>query len=139
MVNSKIKLKPINQSELDDLQYLSGYIIRTLLKRAKNSKTHLLHENQIISSILSNALLPDFAEKQNQKLVDIQTRGGLTKVVDEAQEKHFHNFKCINHFTKNFTNVLSVAHLKITAQTAATYLSDENAFTILLYFKARAD
>ena len=139
MVNSKIKLKPINQSELDDLQYLSGYIIRILLKRAKNSKTHLLHENQIIISILSNALLPDFAEKQNQKLVDIQTRGGLTKVVDEAQEKHFHNFKCINHFTKNFTNVLSVAHLKITAQTSATYLSHENVFTILLYFKARAD
>ena len=38
--------------------------------------------------ILSNAILPDFAEKQNQKLVDIQTRGGLTKVVDEAQEKY---------------------------------------------------
>ena len=53
-----------------------------MLKRAKNSKTHLLRENQIIISILSNAILPDFAEK----LVDIQTRGGLTKVVDEAQE-----------------------------------------------------
>ena len=45
-----------------------------------------MRENQIIISILSNAILPDFAEKQNQKLVDIQTRGGLTKVVDEAQE-----------------------------------------------------
>ena len=89
--------------------------------------------------ILSNAILNDFAEKQNQKLVDIQTRGGLTKVVDKAQEKHFRNFKCINHFTRNFTIVLSVAHLKITAQTAATYLSHENVFTISLYFKARAD
>ena len=45
-----------------------------------------MRENQIISSILSNAILPDFAEKQNQKLVDIQTKGGVTKVVDEAQE-----------------------------------------------------
>ena len=44
-----------------------------------------MRENQIIISILSN-ILPDFAEKQNQKLVDIQTRGGLTKVVDETQE-----------------------------------------------------
>ena len=35
---------------------------------------------------MSNTVLPDFPEKQNQKLVDIQTRGGLTKVVDEAQE-----------------------------------------------------
>ena len=86
MVNSEIKPKPINQRELDGLQYLSGYVIRTLLKRAKNSKTHLLRENQIIISILSNAILPDFAEKQNQKLVDIQTRGDLTKVADEAQE-----------------------------------------------------
>ena len=85
LVNSEIKPKPINQRELDGLQYLSGYVIRTLLKRAKNSKTHLLRENQIIS-ILSNAILPAFAEKQNQKLVDIQTRGGLTEVVDEAQE-----------------------------------------------------
>ena len=85
MVNSEIKPKPINQRELDGLQYLSGYVIRTFLKRAKNSKTHLLRESQIIISILSNVILPDFAEKQNQKLVDIQT-GGLTKVVDEAQE-----------------------------------------------------
>ena len=44
-----------------------------------------MRENQIIISILSN-ILPDFAEKQNQKLVDIQTRAGLTKVVDETQE-----------------------------------------------------
>ena len=57
-----------------------------MLKRAKNSKTDLLHENQSIISIMSNAILPDFAEKQNQKLVDIQIRNGLTKVVDEAQE-----------------------------------------------------
>ena len=86
LVNSEIKPKQINQRELNGLQYLSGYVIRTLLKRTKNSKTHLLRENQIIIGILSNAILPDFAEKQNQKLVDIQTRGGFTKVVDEAQE-----------------------------------------------------
>ena len=52
------------------------------LKGQKNSKTHLLRENQMIISILSNAILPDFAEKS----VDIQTRGGLKKVVDEARE-----------------------------------------------------
>ena len=65
MVKSEIKPKPINQRELDGLQYLSGYIIRTLLKRAKNSKTHLFQENQIIISILSNAVLPEFTEKKN--------------------------------------------------------------------------
>ena len=86
MVNSEIKPEPINQRKLDGLQYLSGYIFGTLLKRAKNSSAHLLHENKIISSTLSNAILPDFAEKQNQKLVGIQTRGGLTEVVDEVQE-----------------------------------------------------
>ena len=36
LVNSEIKPKPINQRELDGLQYLSGYFIRTLLKRAKH-------------------------------------------------------------------------------------------------------
>ena len=31
-------------------------------------------------------MLPKFAEKQNQKLSDIQTRSGLKKFVGEAQE-----------------------------------------------------
>ena len=56
LVNSGIKPKPIDQRELDGLQYLSGYVIRALLKRTKNSKTHLLHKNQIISSILLNVI-----------------------------------------------------------------------------------
>ena len=55
-------------------------------KGQKIAKTELLRENLIIISILSNAILPDIAEKQNQKLVDIQTICGLTKAVDEAQE-----------------------------------------------------
>ena len=38
LVNSEIKPKPINQRELDGLQCLSGYVIRTLLKRAKIAK-----------------------------------------------------------------------------------------------------
>ena len=75
MINSEIKPEHINQRELNDSQYLSEYVVRTLLKRAKNRKTHLLRENQIIITILSNAILPDFAEKQNQKVVSIQTRG----------------------------------------------------------------
>ena len=75
MINSEIKPEHVNQRELNDFQYLSGYVVRTLLKRAKNRKTHLLRENQIIITILSNAILPDFAEKQNQKVVSIQTRG----------------------------------------------------------------
>ena len=41
LVNSEIKPKPINQRELDGLQYLSRYVIRTLLKREKNSKTSI--------------------------------------------------------------------------------------------------
>ena len=75
MINSEIKPEYINQRELNDSQYLSGHVVRTLLKRAKNRKTHLLRENQIIITILANAILPDFAEKQNQKVVSIQTRG----------------------------------------------------------------
>ena len=55
-------------------------------KGQKIAKTELLRENLIIISILSNAILPDIAEKQNQKLVDIQTICGFTKAVDEAQE-----------------------------------------------------
>ena len=83
----EIKPKPINKRELDGLRYLSGYVIKTLLKRAKTSKTHLLRDNQIIITILSNVILPDFAEKQKRKLVNIQTRGGLIKLTDEAHEK----------------------------------------------------
>ena len=59
------KPKPINQRELDGLQFLPRYVIGTLLKKRKNSKTDLLSENQMIISILSIAVLPEFAEKQN--------------------------------------------------------------------------
>ena len=40
LVNSKIKPKSINQRELDGLHY-SGYVIRKLLKKAKNRKTSI--------------------------------------------------------------------------------------------------
>ena len=40
----------------------------------------------MIISILSIAVLPEFAEKQNQKLVDIQTRVDLIEIVEGSQE-----------------------------------------------------
>ena len=41
LVNPEIKPKPINQWEIDGLQYLFGYVIRALLKMGKNNKTSI--------------------------------------------------------------------------------------------------
>ena len=45
------------------------------------------HENQIVMIVLNNAICLNFT--QNQKLIDIQKRGGLMEVAGEDQEKHF--------------------------------------------------
>ena len=65
------------------LQYLSGYVVRKFLKKAKNSPKYLCKENQTIINILQNIITYDLT---NQELIKSQTRGGLTAVTDECQK-----------------------------------------------------
>ena len=73
---------PISEKEMSGLQYLAGYVVKKLLKRAKNSRKYKSTENQVIIAVLSNAITTDIS---NQKLIETQNRGGLTGVLEEFQ------------------------------------------------------
>ena len=56
-------------------------------KKSQKCKKFENHENQIVMIVLNNGICLNFT--QNQKLIDIQKRGGLMEVAGEDQEKHF--------------------------------------------------
>ena len=66
--------KPITFEEKDGLQYLSGYIIQKLLKNARKKKL------QGVLDILSSMV----TETSTQKLIHVQSRGGLTAAIREV-------------------------------------------------------
>ena len=72
--------KPIIKEEYDGLQYLSGYVVQKILKKASKGKQN--KENNAIMNILSSAITDQFEE---QTLINVQTRGGLTNVKKEGQ------------------------------------------------------
>jgi hypothetical protein len=75
--------EPITQKELGGLQYLSGYVVRKLLKKVKNNAKYESPESQSIMQILSNAIATDTSK---QELISVLNRGGLTSVVEECQQ-----------------------------------------------------
>ena len=72
----------ISSRELDELQYLSGYIISKLLKKSKNSKHYKNEEHQFNITVLTSMKAKKCVE---QKLILSQSRGGLLAVIDEVQ------------------------------------------------------
>ena len=78
--NSKSQLiispKPITPEERDGLQYLAGYVIQKLIKNVKKCKT--------TPSCVLDILMSMVTEPSSQKLIRIQSRGGLTAVNDDA-------------------------------------------------------
>ena len=71
----------ITDSEIDGLQYLSGYVVKNLLKKTKNSANYSSPESQGVIAILENAIEADDAE---QRLIHLQNRGGLTAVTGDC-------------------------------------------------------
>ena len=60
----------ISDAEKDGLQYLSGYVVRKILKNAKKCNKTPFGVLDILESMVEEA--------GSQKLIDIQSRGGLT-------------------------------------------------------------
>ena len=75
---------PITDREVDALQYLAGYVVKKILKKAKCHSNYSSAENQSVISILENAITKDDIE---QKLIHSINRGGLTVVTDDCQKK----------------------------------------------------
>ena len=73
----------ISHKELGALQYLSGYVVHKFLKRARNSPKYKSDVNQAIIRVLGNFIEE---EDTSQRLIQTQSRGGLTAVKTEAQK-----------------------------------------------------
>lgn len=71
----------ITDREMDGLQYLSGYVVKNLLKKTKNSANYSSPESQGVIAILENAIEADDSQ---QRLIHLQNRGGLTAVTGDC-------------------------------------------------------
>ena len=72
---------PIADCEIGALQYLAGYVVKKMLKKARDSKNYSSIENQSVIGILENAIAED---DTHQPLIHLLNRGCLTAVTDEA-------------------------------------------------------
>ena len=66
--------------EKDGIQYLAGYVIQKLIKNAKRLRSISLLD------ILEHMVT---ADNSSQKLIQIQSRGGLTAATLEANQNFF--------------------------------------------------
>ena len=74
---------PVTEEENDALEYLSGYVVKKLLKKTKQRANYHSSENQTIITILQNTIVEDSSD---QKLISVQNRGGLTAVTEDCQK-----------------------------------------------------
>ena len=72
---------PIADREIAALQYLAGYVVKKMLKKARNSQNYSSLENQAVIAILVNSIAED---DTHQPLIHLLNRGGLTAVTDET-------------------------------------------------------
>lgn len=70
-----VKPLEISQRELGSLQYLSGYVVRKVLKKTKNHKNYKSEESQAIIAVLQAMTTMEF---KDQRLIQTKDRGGLT-------------------------------------------------------------
>ena len=81
-VPSATKILLITEEANDALQYLSGYVVKKLLKKTKQRANYHSFENQAIITILQNTIVGDGTD---QILISVQNRGGLTAVTEDCQ------------------------------------------------------
>ena len=74
----------LKKPEYDGLQYLSGYVVHKLMRKARNNPQYKSTCNLKIISALEKTLVNN-EELQAQTLISVQTRGGLTAVNTNCQ------------------------------------------------------
>jgi len=80
---SSSKPQPINEKEMDGLQYLCGYVVHKLLKKTWRSSNCKSETSQSVICLLNNLIEND---NRSQRLIKTTTRGGLTAVKVEIQQ-----------------------------------------------------
>ena len=77
-----VDIPPVTEKEMGGLQYLAGYVVKKMLKKAMLGKNCDSAKNQSIIKILQHASVDNL---ENQKLVNCLNRGGLTAVSIDFQ------------------------------------------------------
>ena len=120
--------KTITATEVDGIQYLAGYVVRKLLKKATKSKGENSDFANILVSVLTNA--------NDQTLINIQTRGGLTAVNRECQLIFFKSEEIFRAETKGSVRKICVESIVETVTKNVDVVSSftsivENAVSVL--------
>ena len=63
----------LTKNELDEFQYLCGYVVKNLIQKFKNHKNYKTEQYQIMIAILEGICTDD----HDQKLINCLSRGGL--------------------------------------------------------------
>ncbi len=71
------KPAPITVNEMAGFQYLSGYVVKKLLKTSRSNKNYQKEEHQSIIKVLTTMMTDDYTD---QSLIEATSRGGLTAV-----------------------------------------------------------
>ena len=91
---------PISNDELGELQYLSGYVIRKFLKQSQKQRN-----NTVALKILENMIS---SEDNDQELIRIQNRDGLTYVTATTQTIFLKAEETFRYQTSTVTNIKKI-------------------------------
>ena len=148
-------VKPVTERDMDALQYLSGYVIHSLVRKIHKFTNWRSKNAQDLLTLLYAAKSDDVS---SQKLINCQTRGGLWAVTTECLhvfklvEEEFRNETSAVHITKIDSDKISKALLKridmVSAYDSMTHgftntISKETRFFLLdkmikLFLRVRA-
>lgn len=118
---------PIADREIGALQYLAGYVVKNLLKKARGSSNCDSAQNLAVRSILENSI----ADDSDKPLIHLLNRGGLTAVSDDC-------FRIFFRAEEKFRTVTEVDYLrKIDVKTMAADLMKD--VDVVSFFNAMVD
>lgn len=100
----KTVIKPLTERDMQALQYLSGYVIHSLVRKIHRFTNWRSTNSQDLLTLLYAAKSDDFS---SQKLISCQTRGGLWAVTAECLQV----FKIVEEEFRKETNAVHVTKI----------------------------
>ena len=132
-------IKPLTERDMQALQYLSGYIIHSLVRKIHRFTNWKSTDSQALFTLLYAAKSDDFS---SQRLISCQTRGGLWAVKAEClqvfkiTEEEFRKETRAVHVTKIDSSKTSEALLQKIDMVSA-YDSMTHGFTTTIFKEIR--
>ena len=124
---------PLTERDMQALQYLSGYVIHSLVRKIHRFTNWRSTDSQALLTLLYAAKSDDFS---SQRLISCQTRGGLWAVTAEClqvfkiMEEEFRKETSAVHVTKIDSSKISEALQRIDMVSAYDSMTHEFTTTI---------